>query len=50
VFSTESKETSREEWMVMAVPKRGYVVDDSGKKKAVILDIAGYRRLLGGHA
>jgi len=36
--------------MAMAVPKRRFVVDDSREKKAVILDIAEYRRLLGGHA
>ncbi|MHC4518209.1 MAG: hypothetical protein ACYTAS_06455 [Planctomycetota bacterium] len=30
----------------MAIPKHDFVVDDDGKKKAVILDIAEYRRLL----
>jgi PHD/YefM family antitoxin component YafN of YafNO toxin-antitoxin module len=30
----------------MAIPKHQFVVDDSGKKKAVILDIAEYERLL----
>jgi hypothetical protein len=32
--------------IVMAIPKHDFVVDDDGKKKAVILDIAEYRRLL----
>jgi hypothetical protein len=30
----------------MAVPKRQFIVDDSGERKAVILDIADYRKLL----
>ena len=30
----------------MAIPKHDFVVDDDGKKKAVILDIAEYRKLL----
>jgi len=32
--------------MEMAIPKHQFVVDDSGKKKAVILDIAEYRKLI----
>ena len=32
--------------MAMAVPKHRFVVDDTGEKKAVILDIAEYRKLL----
>ena len=30
----------------MAIPKHQFVVDDDGKKKAVILDIAEYRKLI----
>jgi hypothetical protein len=30
----------------MAIPKHQFVVDDDGKKKAVILDITEYQRLL----
>lgn len=30
----------------MAIPKHQFVVDDNGEKKAVILDIAEYRKLL----
>ncbi len=30
----------------MAIPKHQFVVDDDGQKKAVILDIAEYRKLL----
>jgi hypothetical protein len=37
---------SYERVIVMAIPKHDFVVDDDGKKKAVILDIAEYRRLL----
>jgi PHD/YefM family antitoxin component YafN of YafNO toxin-antitoxin module len=32
--------------MGMAIPKHQFVVDDSGKKKAVILDIAEYQKLI----
>jgi hypothetical protein len=30
----------------MAIPKRRFIVDDSGEKTAVILDIVEYERLL----
>lgn len=30
----------------MAVPKRQFIIDDSGERKAVILDIADYQKLL----
>ena len=30
----------------MAIPKHQFVVDDSGEKKAVILDIAEYQKLI----
>ncbi len=30
----------------MATPKRQFIVDDNGEKKAVILDIAEYRHLI----
>ncbi len=30
----------------MAIPRRRFVVDDSGEKTAVILDIAEYQKLL----
>ena len=30
----------------MAIPKHQFVVDDNGKKKAVILDIAEYQKLI----
>jgi len=30
----------------MAIPKHQFVVDDSGEKKAVILDITEYQKLL----
>ncbi len=30
----------------MAIPKHQFVVDDSGEKKAVILDITEYRKLI----
>jgi len=32
--------------MDMAIPKHQFVVDDNGKKKAVILDIAEYQKLV----
>jgi hypothetical protein len=37
---------SYERWIAMAAPKHQFVVDDSGKKKAVILDITEYQKLL----
>ncbi len=30
----------------MAIPKHQFIVDDNGAKKAVILDIAEYRKLI----
>jgi hypothetical protein len=42
----DKSKVSRERQSEMATPKHQFVVDDDGKKKAVILDIAEYRRLL----
>lgn len=30
----------------MAIPKRQFIVDDNGERKAVILDLAEYRQLM----
>jgi len=48
VFSVARNRVSHERELDMATPKHQFVVDDSGKRKAVILDIAECRKLIEG--